>query len=396
MISAPRERRDSLLMVSSTRQAIAGLIVIFGVAVLAHAQTTPVKEPTGTVSGRITVKDKPIPGVAVGLRVSDPSRMQPVSHRAVTDANGEYLITNVPAGTYVTSVVAPAFVYGDESGNQKSLIVGKGETIENLDFTFLRGGVITGKVFDSEGRPLIEQRVQLIPEPNRYPGYYAHIQTDDRGIYRAFGVPPGTYRVAAGTGDDDSFGARYNAVVFRQTYHPNASDPAQAKLIQVSEGSEATNVDVVLGRSVTTYTATGRIVDEAGQPVPNVSYSVSHFVNPNSTHSMSTGAVSNARGEFRLESLVPGSYAAMIRPEKGSDLRADQVRFEVTDQDVTGLVITVKKAGSISGVLVVEGGDDKAMSEQLTKTGVSVSMANPDSERGGWGHFTRFAEDGSF
>ena len=197
-------------MVSSTRQAIAGLLVIFGVAVLAHAQTTPVTEPTATVSGRITVKDKPVPGVAVGLRASDPTGMQrAVSHRAVTDANGEYRITNVPAGTYVTTVVAPAFVFGDEPGNQKSLIVGKGETIENLDFTLLRGGVITGKVLDAEGRPLIEQRVQVISEPNSYPGNFSHIQTDDRGIYRAFGVPPGTYRVAAGSGDNDSLSTRY-------------------------------------------------------------------------------------------------------------------------------------------------------------------------------------------
>jgi protocatechuate 3,4-dioxygenase beta subunit len=383
-------------MVSSTRQAIAGLLVILGVAVLAHAQTTPAKEPTSTVSGRITVKDKPVPGVAVGLRVHDANRVLNVSHRAVTDINGEYRITNVPAGTYITGVVAPAFVFADESGYQKTLIVGKGETIENVNFALLRGGVITGKVFDSEGRPLIEQRVQVIAENQRFPGYHAHIQTDDRGIYRAFAIPPGTYRVAAGTADEDSFGARYQPGFYRRTYHPNASDPSQAKIIQVSEGSESTNIDIVLGRTVTTYTASGRIVDEAGQPVPNVSYAVTHFTNPNSTHSLSTGAVSNARGEFRLESLMPGSYAAIVRPEANSDLRADQVQFEITDRDVTGLVVTIKKAGSVSGVLVVEGNDDKTMREQIIRTGVSVSMSNAVSDRGGWGYFTRFAEDGSF
>src|SRR5688500_632873 len=179
-------------MVSSTRQAIAGLLVIFGVAILAHAQSAPVKEPTATISGRITVKDKPVPGVAVGLRVNDPTRMQPVVRRAITDLNGEYRMTNVPAGTYVTSVVAPAFVHVDQSpGGQKTLIVGKGETIENLDFTLLRGGVITGKVFDADGRPLIEQQVRLISEGNDFAVYYSHIRTDDRGIYRAFGIPPG-------------------------------------------------------------------------------------------------------------------------------------------------------------------------------------------------------------
>ena len=46
--------------------------------------------------------------------------------------------------------------------------------------------------------------------------------------------------------------------------------------------------------------------------------------------------------------------------------------------------------------MVLEGGDDKATREELSRTGVSVSMARPDSERGGWGYYTRFGEDGSF
>lgn len=382
-------------MVSSTRQALAGLLVIFGVVVVAYAQTTPVKEPTSTVSGRITIKDKPAPAVAVGLRVHDESRPQPITLRGVTDLNGEYRITNVPAGTYLIAVSAPAFVFPDDFPGNKTLIVNKGETIDNLDFTLLRGGVITGKVTDAEGRPLIQQQVQILSE-NPRSGYFSNIQTDDRGIYRAFGLAPGRYKVSAGSGDEDSFSGRYQPAQFRRVYHPNVSDPEQAKAIQVSEGSEATNVDIVLGRTVTTYTASGRIVDEAGQPLPNIAFAITHFVNQNSTHSMSTGAVSNARGEFRFEKLSPGSYAAMIRPEANVDLRADQVRFEITDADVTGLVMTVKKAASVSGVIVIEGSDDKGMREQLRMTGVSVSMANPVSDRGGWGLYARFADDGSF
>ena len=385
-------------MVSSTRQAIACLLVIFGVVVAAHAQTTPVKEPTSTVSGRITIKDKAAPGIAVGLRLHDESRPQPVTHRAVTDVNGEYRMTNVPAGTYWVAVSAPAFVFREDSASEKTLIVNKGETIDNVDFILVRGGVITGKITDAEGRPLIQQAVQIMPENmgNGRIRYFGHVQTDDRGIYRAFGLSPGAYKVSAGSGDDDSFAARYQPAHFRRTYYPNVSDPAQAKAIQVSEGSEATNVDIVLGRTITTYTASGRIVDEAGQPVPNIPFSITHFVDQNSTHTMSSGAVSNARGEFSFEKLTPGSYAATIRAEGNSDFRADQVRFEITDADVSGLVITVQKAGSVSGVVVIEGGDDKAMREHLRVTGVSVVMANAVSERGGWGHFARFADDGSF
>jgi hypothetical protein len=384
-------------MVSSTRQALAGLLVIFGVAVLVHAQTPPVKEPTSTVSGRITVKDKPAPGIAVGLRIQDPSRQQPVAHRAVTDVNGEYRITNVPAGTWYMSIIAPAFVFADETGGDRTLILNKGETVENLDFKLFRGGVITGKVFDSDGRPLIQQQVWLIPDKEPDRRGFSNIQTDDRGIYRAFGVRPGTYRVAAGSADEDSFGARYQGAFYKRTYHPNVSDSAQAKLIEVSEGSEATNVDITLSRTVSTYTASGRIVDEAGQPVAGVPYAVSHFVNENNTHSMSTGAVSNARGEFKLDNLMPGKYAVSIRTnETTSDLRADQVRFEITDSDVTGLVMTTEKASSVSGVVVIEGVEYKTIRERFSTSGLSVSVAGASDERGGWGHWSRPAADGSF
>ncbi len=162
------------------------------------------------------------------------------------------------------------------------------------------------------------------------------------------------------------------------------------------EGSEATNVDIMLGRTLTTYTASGRIVDEAGQPVANVPFAVTHFVSPTSTHSMSTGAVSNARGEFRFDKLAPGQYAALIRPEENSEVRADQVRFEIMDADVTGLVLVTKKPSSVSGVIVLEGSDDKVIREELVKTGLSVAVSSPSSERGGWGHWSRPALDGSF
>jgi protocatechuate 3,4-dioxygenase beta subunit len=385
-------------MVSSTRQAIAGLLVICGVAVLAHAQTTPVKEPASTVSGRITVKDKPLPGVAVGLRLHDYSTQQPVKHRAVSDLNGEYRMTNVPAGSYLVAVVAPGFVVPDETGRQRTLIVNKGETIEHIDFALMRGGVITGKVSDSEGRPLIEQEVSLYSETQGDRGRYPFVNgnTDDRGIYRIFGIPAGKYKVAAGSREDDSFGARYRGASYRRTYHPNIADQAQATVIEVREGSEATNIDIVLGRTVTTYTASGRIVDEAGQPVANVPYAVTHFASPTSTHSMSTGAVSNARGEFRFDKLAPGKYAAIIRPEESSDLRADQVPFEITDADVTGLALITKKGSSLSGVIVIEGSDDKGLRDQLIKAGFSVSVSGPSTERGGWGHWARPAPDGSF
>jgi hypothetical protein len=137
-------------------------------------------------------------------------------------------------------------------------------------------------------------------------------------------------------------------------------------------------------------------VDESGKPVGKMAYFVTHFIEPNRTSSHETGAVSNARGEFRLEKLVPGQYAVAIRTSGNSNLRAEEVRFEITDRDVSGLVITTKEAASVSGVFVVEGGNDKTMREQLNRYGVSVSIAGHVEERSGLNRWVSPAPDGSF
>jgi hypothetical protein len=77
-------------MVSSTRQAIACILIIFSAAVFARAQTAPPKEPTSTISGKITIKGKAAPGILVGLQRQESSyRRQITGFRAVTDSEGK-------------------------------------------------------------------------------------------------------------------------------------------------------------------------------------------------------------------------------------------------------------------------------------------------------------------
>src|SRR5438045_7997757 len=82
----------------------------------------------------------------------------------------------------------------------------------------------------------------------------SNARTDDRGIYRIFGVPPGNYRVAAGQREESNFGSRTERAAYRLTFHPAAADISQASIIEVTEASEATNVDIAVGRTVTKYT----------------------------------------------------------------------------------------------------------------------------------------------
>src|SRR6185503_2343205 len=72
----------------------------------------------------------------------------------------------------------------------------------------------------------------------------------------------------------------------------------------------------------------------------------------------------------------------------------DQVRFEVTDQDIEGLLIKTSKGGTVSGKLVLEGTDDPTVRANLAQTRISASLSNESSRR--TLPFANINPDGSF
>ena len=249
-------------------------------------------------------------------------------------------------------VAAPAYVQSD---GRKSVVVGKNEVVENVDITLIRGGVITGKVTDADGRPVVEEQIFFSATESRLP-YWRTVRTDDRGVYRAFGLPPGRYTVSAGK---DSCLLWQNEDGPQRTYYPSALNASDATAIEVNEGSEANNIDITLGRQVSKYTARGRIIDgETSQPLPNARIGIQLFFSVGGSTSRGAAAESTKDGEFKVENLPPGKYAVYLDSQTDSEWVSEAVRFEVTDQDVDGLLIKTSRGGSISGVVVLEGTRD--------------------------------------
>src|SRR5258708_7944986 len=154
-------------MKSSACQAIVWVLLILCTPLYTQSQTVPAKKgPTSSISGKVTLKAKGAPGIIVVLRSPDSRGLQTPSYKGTTDQDGNYRITNVPPGNYQVVPVAPAFVVSGLGGpgrlEGKSLIITEGENIDDVDFTMIRGGVITGKATDSEGQPLIEEQISLV------------------------------------------------------------------------------------------------------------------------------------------------------------------------------------------------------------------------------------------
>ena len=152
---------ESVTMFSSARQTITCILLVLGTAVCLKAQTTTQKASTASISGKVTIKGKPAVGVTVvandALGGGNPMMKR---YRARTDQTGSYRITNLPAGTYEISAITPALVQVNESS---SLVISEGEEVEDVNLLLAPGGVITGKITDAAGEPVIGESVSIIP-----------------------------------------------------------------------------------------------------------------------------------------------------------------------------------------------------------------------------------------
>jgi hypothetical protein len=110
-----------------------------------------------------------------------------------------------------------------------------------------------------------------------------------------------------------------------------------------------------------------------------------------------TGNQSDANGKFRLEGLRPGRYSAYTFPATGQDKSnySEPATFEVTDGDVTGIEIKVRRGATINGVAVVENNSDPAVAALLQTVGLYAYVEQKDSAAPSYSQ-SAIAADGSF
>jgi carboxypeptidase family protein len=374
----------------------------------AQSQVKKTNQGTSAVSGRVIFKGEPVSGATVSIRLNRVFSIDPNTIlRAQTDQNGEYRIVGVAAGHHGISASAPGFgMFNDLPFTD--IKIAEGENLENIDFELKRGGAITGRVTDSNNRPLVGERVELM----RYfqdgkAGPLAVFgsdmgRTDDSGVYRFYGLPAGRYLVNVGVATTGASlirpRIRPSGSYLPKTFHPNVTQQSEAKVIEVSEGSEAAGVDIVVAEAERTYSIHGRVISaDSGQPVAGVELSCGYIPkDPREVQNITgwgpPGARSDATGEFHVEGLLPGKLMLFGRLDRNSEVYSEVESLEIGEGDIHDVELKIRQGGSISGMIVIEGVGDPAvlskiselqlnsvvMTKQLNPPGILQTKANTD------------------
>ncbi|HEX7331258.1 MAG TPA: carboxypeptidase-like regulatory domain-containing protein [Pyrinomonadaceae bacterium] len=322
------------------------------VAVCAQAPSPTPKNSeegsTGTISGKVVNENgQPLIGAAVfarSLNSSLPGR------RTATDLEGTFRLNDLDPGLY--SIMANAAAYTTEPGPPVYYRLGDSVRVE-----MVRGGVITGVVTNALGEPVIKVSVRATRlrdakgETSKGPQYDNVRTTDDRGIYRIYGLLPGTYLVSAGGGGELQYAFNpYNSDI--ATYAPSSTRDTAVEII-VRPGEEST-ADIRY-KGEPGYTISGNVKTAAGNGAQVSLKSVSSGLSVGSTFQLPGN-----RG-FAFSGLADGEYSlvgqeySMTQTSRTPQLgRSDVKRITVKGANITGIELIPKPVSSISGRITLE------------------------------------------
>jgi hypothetical protein len=317
---------------------------------------------TGVIRGRVVRADTGAPLRRVQVRVDEWSTGDLGGPAAtMTDAEGRYELTQLPAGRYQLKATRGGYVevaYGQRRPFERGrpLELGEGAVLQNIDFALPPGAVVTGRVVDEAGEAVAHVSVSL--DRRRYIDGARRLvaesgsSTDDRGEFRIFGVPPGDYVVVARFEGMD-LGSR-DRVRYVPTYYPGTPVASEAQRVTVGAGQEVPGITIALARAAT---ATLRgVVRSSGQAsFDPFTFVIAREINGPQANGQTAMAVAAPDGSFALAGLLPGAYVVEARSPSGSEFASKEVVVE--GSDVAGVTLMLSKGATARGRIRFDTGD---------------------------------------
>jgi protocatechuate 3,4-dioxygenase beta subunit len=307
-------------------------------------------EPLGGVNVYASPRSLPVPGTR---------------HVAVADDDGAFRIRGLEPGIYTISAYVPGYV--PEPDPLTGRVGGEYKPGDSANVRLVRGGVITGTITDAQGQAVVAIGVRAFRvrdldgrAPLPYFNYDRTGRTDDRGVYRLYGLLPGVYVVVAGGAAANNFGVVTPYQTDVPTFYPSSTRDTAAE-ITVRAGQESAGVDIRY-REEQGHRVTGRVEFAAPLTEANGATSItlsyassgmtagSAFVNPaTSDNSFSFEAIGD--GDYDLQATGGG--------RDGLPSAAPPLRVTVRGADVVGLRVRLTPLASASGTVLIERADQE-------------------------------------
>jgi hypothetical protein len=339
--------------------------------------------PTGAISGRvINSGGEPLAGAIVYVSTFGTNS----GRRATVDTDGNFKVDGLDALAYFVWASAPGFVSDPvitPNDARRYYHVG-----DSVNLTLTKGGVISGSVTSSTNTPVVNTTVRAfrVRDENGQPvqsvAQPRDRVTDDRGYYRIYGLPSGSYVISAGGAGQFSGFMPTQYEGDAPTYAPSSTRDTASEI--VVRGGEEVTADIQY-RGEAGHSVSGALSGVAPTQAMMFSGSTISLTDLRSRATvMSTPAGPFNNYGFAFFGVSEGEYEVFAQrySSSGEAAISEARRIKVQGADVTGINLSLFSLASISGRLVLESVPKaecvKRRLVALQETVIGARRMNPD------------------
>jgi len=338
---------------------------------------------------------EPIPGAVVELSKPPAAPNTPAEVlKVITGDDGKFTFRNLQAGEYRLVAARPGGTYNPAQYGQRDprspgtpLTLSLAQRMTDVRLEMAGTGAISGRVYDRYGEPVPYAKVLAMQdwyhEGNRLLNFVQSVQTDDRGEYRLFWLPPGRYYV--GVRPEDTQGGSTTTFVntpdrmslyfeevstvpplkrtivdnevvtetYMLTFYGGQTDPLKAQPVEVRSNMTVPGIDIPLSAgTVRARKIQGTVINGAtGQPSPGATISalpkifMANRVAPNTT--------ADANGKFTIRGLTSEGYNLHFRTATGNLFGF--LPIDAGTADLENIALVAKPGVPVSGKISFEG-----------------------------------------
>ncbi len=286
--------------------------------------------------------------------------------QVLTDSQGRFSLSVSP-GQYRIAARLEGFVsrqLGQRSDASPGTLVRleARQRLSNAVIDLVPTGTITGRIFDTDGRPKEGIAVSLAtrswtPDGRRAmrPAFETGVRaatTNDLGEYRLYWIPPGDYYLAAR--GNAALGTIGFAPTYVTTYYPGTDEAAQAAAIKVQPGAELGGISFTMSQIHTTNVM-GRLVSPVADVADSVTILNMTRLSDSVAYETTPVVFNNETKTFAAARVPPGRYKilATLRIPNKFNL-SGEVLVDVGENPVQNVLVTVTPSRQITGKISFE------------------------------------------